>query len=53
MNVSGITQGIQTGMGQVSSLINTLATALNGYAANVQASQDQKSHQSGFEESLQ
>ena len=41
VNVSGITQGIQTGMGQVSSLINTLATALNGYAANVQASQDQ------------
>ena len=41
VNVSGITQGIQTGMGQVSSLINTLATALNGYAENVQASQDQ------------
>ncbi|MEG1487519.1 bacterial Ig-like domain-containing protein, partial [Lactococcus sp.] len=40
IDVGGITQGLQSGMGH-SALINTLSTALNGYAANVQASQDQ------------
>ncbi|XOW22413.1 hypothetical protein QK911_07995 [Lactococcus lactis] len=41
IDVGGITQGLQGGVGQISALINTLSTTLNGYAANVQSSQDQ------------